>query len=886
MSSSSAQEPRPPTAARSPVTPGAALFVVGLALLAATFFLLSPPPGETYPGAIPWRPVSLLRELTALLALHGWAASARGVEIKELALHLAAAAGLALAGWQAWCGGGGPRTRAAVLASIAQLCFSGWVLISWASAAWSDQPDLARGQALLYALALAWAVAVAAVLPGPLVHPLLVGYAAVASAGAALGLWYFFERNPHHRLGFPIGNPTALAAALLPAILYCATEVLIALRSARQRIIPLAVAGTALVPLLGALYLTRGRGALIAGAVGVAVMAVLRVGPRRRWLVAALLAAAIIAGAAALYSVSRLDVTMARGAAARFRVYAWQYAAQLWQSRPLAGHGAGAYPRLAGGLAARDQVLDPGAFMAELVEHAHNELFEILAEIGLVGGVTFVAGIVATFAAAAALVQRTADPAARARRLALTGGVAALLADGLMGVTQRLPGGPAVLYTLLGALWAACRAPAAGPSFPAVSPSAARLGRATGAAVCAVAAVAAGWVAVRNWGGVQHELAAQQAFAREDYAEALAAIRAAESDLLDPVSKLQARDLALRCQHALAWTAVAPLVTDAPSTTPTARAEAFRRSLALYEAADGLRRAVPALQRTDAYAARAAEWLAALSAADDPHAARHWTARAEQAWRRQRQRTPYDTETLLALTRYPGTLADHLALLRDALRVGRPTGLWLATLEQLARVPGFDATVAEFLAAAGPVTPQTDLDALVASMAPEMFRLAAATRALRGAFAEAVALVRRAVELYAPLRPRFPELYSTALAEQARYTLHDDAEAGAVAVALLEDAIAALPRIQTQKYDELARPYRMGLALAQLAAGDPDGAAATVRTALGAEAEKPGAVAGVLAGLLRDARAMGLSPAALDKSAAALRHIVPNFHIVPGDTEP
>ncbi len=876
MSSSAERDPRPPAPVTPAATPGAALFIVGLALLAATFFLLSPPPGATYPGAVPWRPLSLLRELTTLLSLHGLAASVRGVEIKELALHLAAAVGLALAGWYAGCGGAARRTRAGLLASIAQLCLGGWVLLSLASAAWSGQPDLARGQALLYALSFAWAVAVAAVLPGPLVRPLLVGYVGIASAGAALGIWYFFERNPNHRLGFPIGNPTVLAATLLPAILYCGTVVVTSLRSAARRPIAPVLATAALFPLLGALYLTRGRGAMIAGAAGVAVMVVLRVGQRRRWLVGMLLAVAIVVGGAALYSVSRLDVTMARGASARFRLYTWQYAAQLWQSRPLAGHGAGAYPRLAGGLAARDQVLDPGAFMAELVEHAHNELFEVLAEIGLVGGVTFVAGIVATLAAAAALLRQTADRVERTRILALTGGVAALLADSLMGVTQRLPGGPAALFTLLGALWAACRAGAGDAPVPAVPP-ASRRGRVVAVAACGVAAVAAAWVGVGNWRGVTRELAASQALAREDYAQALAQIRAAEPDLLDPVSKLQARDLALRCQYALAWAAVAPLVTDAPAAAPRGRGEALERSQALYETAIELRRTVPALQRTDAYAARAAEWLAALSATQDANTARQWTARAEQAWRRQRLRTPYDPETLLALTRYPGSLPDHVLLLRDALRVGRPSGLWRATLEQLARVPGFDAAVAEFLTAAGPITPQTDLDALVASMAPEMYRLAAATRALRGAYGEAVELVQRAAELYAPLRPRFPELYSTALAEQATYTLRGDPESGRAAVTLLEAAIDALPRIQTQKYDELARPYRMGLALAQLAAGDPDGATATVRAALGADAEEPGAVAGVLGGLLRDARSLGLSPTALDRSAAGLRRVLPDF---------
>jgi len=104
-------------------------------------------------------------------------------------------------------------------------------------------------------------------------------------------------------------------------------------------------------------------------------------------------------------------MTMARGATVRLRLYAWRYAACCGRPARSAARGPAAYPRLAGVLAAPDMTLDPAAFMGEresIVEHAHNELFEVLTEIGLVGGVTFVAGLLATLFAGSALLRNCA----------------------------------------------------------------------------------------------------------------------------------------------------------------------------------------------------------------------------------------------------------------------------------------------------------------------------------------------------------------------------------------------------------------------------------------------------------------------------------------------
>ena len=154
-------------------------------------------------------------------------------------------------------------------------------------------------------------------------------------------------------------------------------------------------------------------------------------------------------------------------------------------------------------------------------------------------------------------------------------------------------------------------------------------------------------------------------------------------------------------------------------------------------------------------------------------------------------------------------------------------------------LPGADNVLRALVGTAGPFDPQTQLDALVVSMAPETLRLASAwlLQAERSApttapseMADACELVQRAAALYQPMRPRFPELYSVALAEAADCHYRRDAGAAQSAIELLAQAIRALPIIQDQKYQEMAKPYRVRLAQYQLAAGRTDDARATLAT--------------------------------------------------------
>jgi len=853
---------RPPTTMLSRM---AAVLV--LLLLAATFLLISPRPGQTYPGARPWSDTSLLRPITQLMSLNGLAATERGVEVKDLAFHLAAAVCLLLVGVRVLLTRGvRSRTRLHAI-DYAQILLTAWGLIALLSSLWSDTPGFARGQALVYALAVAWAVSVAAIIDSRHIAKLLAGLVAISTIAATLCVWYYHERNPFHRPGFPLGNANVLAAAILPATLICIVKIW---TTARQAVRTKRFGGglwavgalVAMVMLTWCLVLTWGRGALLALLIGLVVIGLLSVGRRLRLTIACL----FIIGLAGLSTwwlhASRLDVAMARSATIRFRLYAWRYAADLWQQRPMTGHGAGSYPLLAGQFAIRDRTLDPAAFMGEIVEHAHNELFEVLTEVGFVGGIAFVGAFVATLLAAMSRLRTMPSGPERWLLLGLLGGCIALLADALTGVTLRLPGAPAVFYTLLGLLWGICRTPTAEPpSVPSQTPGGrdipVRIGNVAMGLVCIVAGVGAGWTALHNWRGVQSEVRAVAAFEQGRYEEALAATRAAQQNLLDPVRAVMARKRGLQSRFALAGAAHAAL-RQAPSTVP---ADAWEQAVALaqgvHQEAIQLNLTAPAVAQTETIAARSAEWLAELHARPQPAVALQWAKTAELAWRRQRQRDPYNVEALLALTRYPAPLSAHIELLRDALRFGDVEGPWRTALARFAPVPGFEKTLAIFIAAARPISPETDLDALVASMAPEAYRLAAAWYAIGRDVEQAATHAAHAAQLYRPMRTRFPKLYSVALGEEAAYRFQGSPTEPQRPIELLHEAIDALPVIQAQQYEKMVSPFRFRLALCLIADAQTEPALRMVKAALGERAADRNVVTHTLRFLLADAAAKG-----------------------------
>lgn len=817
-----------------------AALTLTLLLLAATFLLISPVSGASFPGQIPWREGSLLRRLCDAMSLYGLFETARGVEIKDVAFHVASAAGLVLLALRAWVSARYPVPRPPFRGAwfFAQCFLAAWVVLSLASAAWAGDPALALSQGALYALALAWAVSLAWTLEIRDVPRLLAGYVAIAAIAAGLCVWYYTERNPHHRPGFPIGNPSPLAACILPAVVICgcvlAREIIGVIR--RREAGPLWVtfgAALALVPLLGCFRLTDSRAALLAlaGSVGAIVFVLLR----SRWRAAFLL---LLLGLAAFaiyrWQGAASDLAMARGASLRFRMYAWRYAAELWAMRTVTGHGAGAYPRLGGSLAVQDRQLDPAAFMGSVVEHAHNELFEVFAEIGLLGGVTFVAGYLATAVACLAVLLGNHSRQRWWLLAGLMGGLAGLVIDALFGVGLRLPGVPAVFYTLLGAAWSLGRATSGAAVVPPASAGSrtrdTTIYRYVTAGLALVGALVAAGLTWRNLVGLRFEALAERAAIGGDNHSAMVSSAEASDLLLEPFRRLAAAQRQLEAASGVAAESAGRALRTAdggaaPPATGTAQGtgdrgwqHAVQNVERVHAVALEFEQAAPAFDRATLIAARAAELLARLYASVDATKAREWSAEAWRAWLRRYQVRPTDVETLIALTGYPGSDGDRVVLLRDALRAGFPPVEWVAALRRAAAQPGFAAALEAQMAAVGPYDPRTDLDTLILSRAPEIHRLHAAVRALGGDFAEAERDAARAADMYRPMTPRFPHLRAVALAEEGEYAFRAAPGRPERAIELAQQALAALPPIQAQQFDELARPFRLRLARYLLAA--------------------------------------------------------------------
>lgn len=826
-----------PSAIPTPVDVGAqqrawlsrAALGIAWGAMAAVFLLMSPPGGQEYPGAIPWRDGSWLKAIIDWLSLGGRYATARGVEIKDLALFLATSAALALFSLRAWLSGRLPADRKTAKGAwfASQALLSGWVAISAASAYWSHDAATALGQAALYGMMLAWAVCLGWTLESRHLPRLLGGYVAITTAAAILCIWYYYERLPGHRPGFPLGNPSVLATCVFPALLLCAALILAELSrsrsGARPRLLRVALLALALLPLAWCFFLTGSRGAwmgLLGGLFGVLFLLADR---RQRWWIGAVL---LLIASLALwrYSASTQDMAMARGATIRFRMYAWTYAASLWWERPITGSGAGAYPRRAGTLSAGDRALDPAAFMGDLVEHAHNELFEVLAEIGLIGGLTFVAGHVALLTAATGLLRLNHSPQRRWILMGLLAAICGLLADAMFGVALRLPGAPVVYFTLVGALWAACRAVSRVALDDAAMEMWRRRMQPRRTLLCVVGALlglGAGVLSWRNWQGALAEQRAVEALLAGDPARALFESTQAEERLLDPVRKLLSRDRMVRSLLDLARRVQGSASRD----NAVERRNAIHLAEQAFGAAVAASQLAPALLWLPGYAAQAAELLETLNRESDSEAARHWWAAALHAWRSQRTQRPYDVQALLALSRYPTPIGDYVGLLREALRGEALAGqtrsrAWDDAFARAATAPGFAETLAALLQSVRPYTSETNTDNLMITHAPEIYRLNAAWNAAHGNFSAAAADAEQAALLYEPLRVRIPNGVSVALAEQATLLLQSSPEAGAKAVQAARQAIAELPPIQADQRELLAQPSRLLLVKASLAVGD------------------------------------------------------------------
>ena len=174
---------------------------------------------------------SLLKIVVGALALTGPDSSAgafptyRGVEIRNLFFFLGAAALALIAAFRLVSTDRRPRATGDDLLDFRRRAASPYfwwlilLLVSVLSSTFSHAPDVCKGQSIMRFLALAWWWPLAALLAPRQVARLSGALVAALGLTAAVGLWYYAERNrPGTALSYPVGNELWFGACLLPGV--------------------------------------------------------------------------------------------------------------------------------------------------------------------------------------------------------------------------------------------------------------------------------------------------------------------------------------------------------------------------------------------------------------------------------------------------------------------------------------------------------------------------------------------------------------------------------------------------------------------------------------------------------------------------------------------
>ncbi len=353
-----------------------------------------------------------------------------------------------------------PRGKARISPVTASQAMLGLlVLWSFASGRWSDAPDLAIGASVLLAIHTLWPLSLAYCLnhrAARIASGVLLG---IATMAALVAIWYFHGRNPTIRAKFPFGNPTFLAAALIPgAILATAMGVdqlrhIWHARSARP-VLNAVAAFLALIAITYTFVLSGSRGPALGLVFGLLAAAFFAVHGWRKLIPIGGGVAILVAGAFALPRVATEPSDTGRDSSVRFRLYAAQYALALAAEKPLTGNGQAAYVRLADNLATEDVLADPQPFAARIA-HAHNEWLEVLADLGTVGLALVLAALGLCLHAGHQALKRT-ESRHRWMLIALLGSLVGLIVEAATGVGLRVSGVGTVFYTVVGLLWSLC----------------------------------------------------------------------------------------------------------------------------------------------------------------------------------------------------------------------------------------------------------------------------------------------------------------------------------------------------------------------------------------------------------------------------------------------
>ncbi len=848
-------------------------------------------------GHVPWRAGSVLRTVTTLMALNFEYPTRSGAEVKWLIQGLGAAAAMLVAA-AAWYVRRRPRGSeedaegssahqpalqsdtvpghrsvlpAWEIAQFALLALTGWMAMS---ALWSPWSEASLGEAVRQFIFTVWAIALGRTLLARGVRQASVGLVAVLALTAAVGIWYYFERNPAQRLKFPIGNPIFMASCLIPGVVVMFG---LALGAAPERLRrgasvssgsgswrwltwPGGVVG--LIVLLWALKLTDSRGPFVGLGIGLFAGLLMAVCLRLRGRVrrGALLAIGfgLIVGLLYVQIRGTPDFISRRSTTVSFRQYAWTYAVRLFADRPTLGQGQAGYFLLSEQFAAADAQADPGVFSDALVGHAHNEWLEILADLGLVGFCLIAVVLGATLWSAVVAVREA--PGGRDRGLAIGLGAAfvALVVAEASGPALRRPGLPVVFYTVVGLIWAQARA--ARPPRPWIG----RMGRGLSWSGLAAGLLVSWFLAVaaeRDWKGALAEKSVGTALSNQRWDEAM--ILAAQSgkwrlSVEDRVVAAHDYNLAAYQAARYYWEQMGRMLQRlGPSRTPPSNivelAKEDAAAFAFY-ADQCFGSGQLLLSRMPAYpgvAGRMADTLLCWQGVELAEQrlglkkeARSFMEPARQWAILEFQRDPTDARLAMMLLQISVNqpVGHRIDILRAVFRGGprpvepEPPGASLfdrrlvldpisefePVLMHLGQGPEFATTIDKLLeqarAAVGqPISDWPD------PYVPETFRLAGRDRMLKKLFPEAVELAEMAARASERIADRFPDAPAFALVDRARYLLFAFPDDPGRAVVSCQEAIERWP---TGSDRRTGLALKRSLAYYLLAAGDESAARA------------------------------------------------------------
>lgn len=845
------------------------IFLVAAVVGGSCLLLSAAESVELVDGALPWRADSPLRAVVQLLCLNYEFPTINAGEVKNLILAFGsglAMLALTVAVLSRSGGEGGdaePAEAALQLASgwwrhpspiaTAQILAVCFVLWSFVSSRWSSAPMLSAGASALLGIFYLWSLALGHGLnsrASKISGRIIVAATAAASAAA---IWYYYGRNPVLAAKFPFGNPSFLATCLIPGAVLAMVGLAESVRSkdssdAGRRILA-ATGFIAALALIGwAFALTRSRGPAIGLAFGVLSIAFFALRGKAKVLPLVLGVAAVAAGA--WYMSENLYAASATGRAAtmRFRLYSWNYAWDLFVSRPVTGHGQGGFTLHGDARTAGDILSDPLPFVAR-VDHAHNEWLEVLTDLGAIGGLLVLGVFLATLAGGIRAIRQR-DWAERWPLIGLLSSMVGMMVAECFGVGLRVAEVPSLFYTVLGLTWAA--AAGAGGESPLLQYAASTPNRRIFAgALGGILGLSSLALAQQDFEAARNAYRAVEASRRGEHEAAVdfasaALLRLSPQRVLENTYRVAEANL--RASERLiqrgmdrgrrAFEGVGP-----DEQLQSLAAEDFERADEYNRAAGaGLKRLItasPGFIGSGALEARINLLDAQMAAVRGDTAGRDaFLKNAAAALHREQVRQPFDPRLAIEYVRLAGpelNIEPILTALARPLRHHRASEGYVSILTDLTKVPGFDEQLAAITESARGAIAANKADAVEGPSAwsAELLRIAGIAHFLGGKFDAAREQIAEACRWYEPRAGAAPMGAAACYAELADVSFFSDPLTATSAIEYAKKALTTAP--YSEQGRDLQASVEQRMVHYYLAAGDESAAVELLRKTAPAE---------------------------------------------------